>query len=32
MAAAPSPQIDDAILTVNDIIVRFDTPDGPVTI
>ena len=31
MSAAPARQSDDAILTVDDIVVRYDTPDGPIT-
>jgi NitT/TauT family transport system ATP-binding protein len=31
MSAASARQSDDAILTVDDIVVRYDTPDGPIT-
>ncbi|MGH6728292.1 MAG: ABC transporter ATP-binding protein [Pseudolabrys sp.] len=31
MSVAPARQSDDAILTVDDIVVRYDTPDGPIT-
>ena len=29
--AAAEPQADDAILVVDDIVVRYETPDGPIT-
>ena len=31
MSPAPPNQADNAILVVDDIVVRFDTPDGPIT-
>jgi len=31
MSVAPAMQSDDAILSVDDIVVRYDTPDGPIT-
>jgi NitT/TauT family transport system ATP-binding protein len=31
MSPAPPSQADNAILVVDDIVVRFDTPDGPIT-